>query len=186
MHRLIHQFYICLVAVSIIAAIGTPVRADDASDRQTHLNGGFYLLHKLSDDESQLPLLLIIKHAPPQIKTYADQISKTGKETMAAIERLQKSDSSLQFDKNPLPKIEQQVRDSIQADKQHQLLFGTSGSDFVRALLITQIEASNYATNIAKVLADQEKDPDTVKVLRHISAQWLDRREEAFRLLSDY
>jgi hypothetical protein len=160
--------------------------ASEASLRQEKLNGGYYLLHHVASDETQVPLLLIIKTAPPALKDYADQISRTGKETVAALERMQQGDASLQFDKNPLPQIEQDVRDSIKADKQHQLLFGTKNSEFVRALLISQIEASTYALNLGKVLADQENDPDRVKTLRHLSAKWLERRNEAFRILRDY
>ena len=67
----------------------TPIRADGASNRQEKLTGGYFLLHQLSEDEAQVPLLLDVKHAPAEIITYADQISKTAKETVAALERLQ-------------------------------------------------------------------------------------------------
>ena len=99
--------------------------AGEAALHQEKLNGGYYLLHHLASDEDQVPLLLVIKTAPPAVKDYADRISRTGKETLAALERMQQGDISLQFDKNPLPQIEQDVRDSIKADKQHHLLFGT-------------------------------------------------------------
>jgi hypothetical protein len=163
-----------------------PVWANEASDRQVKLNGGYFLLHQLSEDEAQLPLLLDVKHAPAEIVTYTDQISRTAKETVAALDRMQEHDPLIQFDRNPLPQIEQDTRDSIKADKQHQLLFGTSDSEFVRALLVAQIEASAYARNLSKVLAQQETDPDRVKTLRHISAKWQGLRNEAFRILRNY
>ena len=150
------------------------------------LNGGYYLLHHVSADEAQLPLLLDFKHAPPEISDFADQISKTAKKTVAVLEHLQEGDASIRFDRNPLPQIEQDVRDSIKAEKQHTLLFGTSNSAFVRALLVSQIEASTYAMNIAKVLAGEETDSDRARALRHLSAEWDRRRMEAVRLLGDY
>lgn len=163
-----------------------PGRGGETLDRQQKLNGGYYLLHKLSEDETQVPLLLIVKHAPKEISGYADQISKTAKQSLASLEHLQQDDSSIQFDRNPLPQIEQDTRASIKADKQHQLLFGTTDSEFVRALLVSQIEACTYGINLSKVLAEQETDPDRVKTLRHISAKWLDMRNEAFRILRNY
>jgi len=172
--------------LSVLGISVTLARADEKAARTEKLNGGYYLLYHVSEDESQLPLLLLVKHAPPDIKTYADDISKSGKETVAALERLQKGDSSLRFDRNPLPRIEQDVRDSIKADKQHQLLFGTSDSEFVRALLVSQVEASTYAGNLSEVLAEQETDPDRVKTLRRLSAKWLGMRDRAFRLLRNY
>jgi hypothetical protein len=155
-------------------------------DKQAKLNGGYYLLHKLAADESQLPLILDIKHSPPELSPYADQISKMGKETVKTIEDFHEHNPDLKFDRNPLPAIEQDTRDSIKDDKQHQLLFGTHDSEFVRALLVSQIEATTYGTNLCKVLADQEPDPGRAKVLTRLGAKWLDLRSKAYNLLRNY
>ena len=163
-----------------------PTWGDGPSDHQGKLNGGYFLLHQLADDEAQLPLLLDVKHSPAEITAFADQISKTAKETVADLDRLQESDPSIRFDRNPLPQIERNVRASIKDDKQHQLLFGTTDSEFVRALLVAQIEASSYALHLNKVLADQETNPDKAKTLRHLSAKWLAIRNKAFRILRNY
>jgi hypothetical protein len=164
----------------------TPTRGSDVSDHQNYLNGGYYLLHHLCEDEAKLPLLLDVKTAPPEIKSYADHISKAAKETIADLEHMQETDACLKFDKNPLPRIERDVRESIQADKQHQLLFGTSGAEFARALLVSQAEASAYALNLAKVLSQQENEPDRVKTLQHISVKWRTIHQETMRLLRNY
>jgi hypothetical protein len=184
-HRLIANLIpldllICFLSVSCVL---TPTRGSETSEHRDYLNGGYYLLHHLCEDEAKLPLLLDVKDAPPEIEKYAVHISKTAKESIAALERLQENDPDLNFDKNPLPRIERDVRESIQADKQHQLLFGTTGAEFVRALLVSQVEASSYALNLAKVLSQQEKNPDRVKTLQHISVQWRAIHEEAMRLL---
>ena len=184
-HRLIANLIpldllICFLSVSCVL---TPTRGSETSEHRDYLNGGYYLLHHLCEDEAKLPLLLDVKDAPPEIEKYAVHISKTAKESITDLERLQENDPHLNFDKNPLPRIERDVRESIQADKQHQLLFGTTGAEFVRALLVSQVEASSYALNLAKVLSQQEKNPDRVKTLQHISVQWRAIHEEAMRLL---
>jgi hypothetical protein len=171
---------VCFLSVSCVV---TPTAGSEISDRRDYLNGGYYLLHHLCEDEAKLPLLLDVKDVPPEIESYADHISKMAKETIADLERMQESDTRLKFDKNPLPRIERDVRESIQADKQHQLLFGTTGAQFVRALLVSQAEASSYALNLAKVLSRHEKDPDRVKALLHISLKWRAIHQEAMRLL---
>jgi len=177
------SFFCFLIFLLFAANLICPA---EPSEKQAKLNGGYYLLHKLGDDESQLPLLLDLKHAPPEVSPYADQISKMGKETMKTIEGFQDHDPALQFDRNPLPAIEQDTRASIKDDKQHQLLFGTHDSEFVRALLVSQIEATSYATNLCKVLADQESDPARAKTLARLGAKWLDLRSKAFELLRHY
>jgi hypothetical protein len=177
------QFLFFFAATFFLA---NPGRAGDADHQQNYLNGGYYLLHKLGSDEDQVPLLMDLKHAPKEIAVYADRMSQTGKETMAQIERIQQKHPATAFDKNPLPAIEQDTRDSIKADKQHQLLFGTKDTEFVRAFLISQIEASTYGMSLAKVLAAGEQNPATVHALQHLAAQWLQRRDEAFQILRNY
>lgn len=178
-----YSFPFLLVLLWGIFTTLAPAKTPAISERQDKLNGGYYLLHHLCENESNLPLLLAVKHAPPDIVDYADKISKTAKESLIVLNRMQEGDRHLKFDKNPLPSIEQDVRESIHDDKQHQLLFGTTGSEFVHALLVSQVEASTYALNLAKVLADQEKDSDRVAMLQRISAKWLALRDESYHLL---
>jgi hypothetical protein len=166
-----------------LVSIATPARGSDASEHQDYMNGGYYLLHQICSDEASLPMIFIVKDAPPEIEDYAKHVSQTAKETLTELERMQKANPRINFDKNPLPPFERDVRDSIKDGKQNQLLFGTSGPQFVQALLIAQIEASNYALNLAKVLSEGEKDPDRAKVLKRISAKWQTIREESSRLM---
>jgi hypothetical protein len=148
-------------------------------------NQGYYLLHKLSDDESQLDLILIAKDTTPEVASYLKRVSKTAVETLEALDQLKAHDKALDWDKNPLPEFERDVRGAIHDEKQHQLLFGTKGAEFARAILVSQIEATTYALNIAKVLADQETNAHRVKILRHLSEQWQTRQHEAYQLLRE-
>ena len=154
------------------------------SEHQDKLNGGYYLLHHLCEDESRLPMLSFIKTTPRDVADYVNRISQTAKESLASLEQIQDQNPAIQFDKNPLPPIERDVRESIHDAKQHQLLFGTTDAAFVRALLVSQIEASSYALNLSKVLADQETDPSRVKMLQRMSAKWLLIQNEAYRRLN--
>jgi hypothetical protein len=181
-----HGLFVLLVGLISGGLLSLPLHSSDSAAHVQKLNGGYFLLHALMHDESQVPLLLDIKDAPPEIGSFAVEIGKTGKADLAELERLQDRDPAIRFDQNPLPAIEQETRDSIKSDKQHQLLFGTKDSEFVRRFLLSQTEASTYALNLAKVLADQETDPDRSRVLRHISTQWLAIREKDFRILRNY
>jgi hypothetical protein len=161
------------------------VRGNEASERQDNLNGGYYLLHHLCNDESQLPMLAAIKSTPPEIVIYVDRIAKMAKASAATLDGMHDRHPAIRFDKNPLPPFERDVRESISDEKQHQLVLGTSGAAFVHALLLSQIEASTYALNIAKVLADQEKDPKRIIALKHIQEQWKLIQDEGYRHLKE-
>jgi hypothetical protein len=153
---------------------------------QHERNGGYYLLHKLSDDESHLPLLLLIKSCPKEVHEFADKISSNAKENMAVLDRIRSHDPSMSYDENPLPQFEQDIRASIKEEKQHQLLFATSGPAFVRALLISQSEATKYGANITKVLAEDEPDPDRAATFRRLSAKWERLYDEDFQMLGEH
>jgi len=150
----------------------------------SNLQVGFYLLHDVCHEESQVHLITMVKTTPGDLTDYVNHISRTADQTLAVIERLEKDDPSLRLDNNPLPPFEQEVRGSIRADKQHQLLFGVSGPSFTRALLLTQIEATNYILHIAKVLAGEDTDADRAHTLRKISGRWLTLRDRGVVLLN--
>jgi len=177
------RFFGTLIAVAI--GLGS-LKADSSSKPPSELNGGYYLLHHLAEEESKVSMLFIIKDAPDQIGAYSKQVSQTANDTLAALDRIQEKNPSIHMDQNPLPQIELDVRASIRDDKQQQLVFDTSGSEFVRVFLNTQIQASTYAINLTKVLADKETNPHRAQVLRNLSAQWQKARDNAFRLLRDY
>jgi hypothetical protein len=162
------------------------VRAhDEANDRQ-ELNAGFFLLHDLLQNEEGLPFLLDVKTSPPDVQDFAKKISQTAKVDLVTLDHMRAGDPAIKWDKNPLPKFEQDVRASITTEKEHQLLFGTRGPDFARALLISQAEATKYAANIAKVLAEREHDPAQVRDLQRMSDQWHALSDQTFRLLRNY
>jgi hypothetical protein len=160
--------------------------AEDQENHVAKLNGGYFLIHHLCDDEAKVPLLLDIKHAPPQLVSFADEVSRRAKKNLDALDQFQASDPAIRFDQNPLPAIERDTRESIKADKQHDLLFGTKDTEFVRAFLVAQLEASTYAKHLNKVLSEQETSPKRSHVLQRQSAEWSTVREHARNLLRDY
>ena len=175
-----------LCGLCLLVLVGTGVRADDSVSYRDNLNGGFFLLHDLLNDEHDVPILLDLKTAPQEIQDFAKKVSLTAEEGKAALDKMRDSDPKISWDKNPLPQIEQDVRASIKGEKQHQLLFGTKDSNFVRAFLVSQAEASMYASNIAKVMAQEDKNSRHTREFSHISERWHALYEEDFRLLRNY
>ena len=177
---------ITLFLTACTLAVTPLLQAGDQPSYRENLNGGFFLLHDLLDNEADVPLLLDLKTAPQEIQDFAKKISLTAKDGEAAMDKMRDADPRINWDKNPLPKIEQDVRASITEEKQHQLLFGTQGPDFVRAFLLSQAEASKYAANIAKVLAQQDKNAWHSREFSRISARWHALNEQDFQLLRNY
>jgi hypothetical protein len=147
-------------------------------------NNGYSLLHQLCDQEKPIDMILIVKTVPKDVAAFAHEVSKAAEANEELLEDLQDHDKAIRFDEGGLPQFEVDTRASIKADKQHMLLFGTTGSAFARALLVTQTEAGTYGMNLAKVLADAEPNPHRAAVLQKISASWEKIRDKAYRLLN--
>jgi hypothetical protein len=154
--------------------------ADDGT--AADLKAGFFLLHDVCHEESQVDMITIVKTTPSDVTDYVKRVAATAKGDLATIGRMEDRDEALRTDDSPLPPFEQKVRSAIRADKEHSLLFGTEGAAFARALLLTQIEAGNYIMHIAKVLADEDSSAYRTRKLLKISAQWEKLRDEGVRL----
>jgi hypothetical protein len=161
--------------------LSASVRADDS---QAYRNNGYSLLYQICDQEKPVDMILMVKTTPKDVADFIHEVAKAAKENEALLEDLQDHDKAIRFDRGGLPQFELDTRDSIKADKQHMLLFGTTNGAFNRALLVTQIEAGAYGMNLAKVLADAEPNPHRAAVLQKISARWGKIRDKAYRLLN--
>jgi hypothetical protein len=158
-----------------------PLRADDD---QSYRNNGYSLLHHLFDQEKSVELILVVKTAPKDVADFVHEVSQGAKDSLDSLDELRDHDKAIRFDEAGLPQFELDTRASIKGDKQHMLLFGTTGSAFARTLLVSQIEAGTYGMNLAKVLADAEPNPQRAAVLQKISARWGKIRDKAYRLLN--
>ena len=171
-------FLFSTLAVALLAT--APLRADVS---QRDLNYGYALLHHLCDQETQVSMIAIIKTTPPEVARLTKEISQSAKEDMANLDELADHNPAIHFGENGLPTIETQTRDLIEKEKQHLLLFGSKDTDFAKALVLSQIEASTYAENLAKALADDETNPHRAEVLRHIGSRWAAIKDKSYSLL---
>ena len=162
--------------------------AGDAPDssRQAKLDDGYSLLYKLMNDEKQVELILMVKTTPPKVGAFIKRISEQARDDVDLLDRFHTHDPHLRFDKVSLPQVELDVRASIRAEKQHNLLYGQTGDDFARYLLITQIEASSYASNLAKVLAATDPNAARVRALSKMAARWGTIRDGAYSQLKGF
>jgi hypothetical protein len=168
--------------LAALVLLALPLRAAD--DEAVYRTNGYSLLYKLCNQEKPVDMILIVKTTPKEIVDYLHQVSASARQDAAWLDELREHDKALTFDQPGLPPFEQDTRGSIQDDKEHLLLFGSKGSAFVRALLVTQIEAGTYGMNLAKVLAASEPVEKRAAVVRKIGDRWEKLRDRAYALLN--
>jgi coenzyme F420-reducing hydrogenase alpha subunit len=169
-----------LTSLALLGLAAIPLRADVS---QREMNYGYGLLHHLCDQETQVDLIMMVKTTPPDVAQLAKEVSKSAKEDMSILGDLADHDPAIHFGEQGLPEIETETRASIKDEKQHLLLFGTKGGDFAKTLVLTQIEASTYGENMAKVLANDETNPHRAEALRHIASHWETIKNKSYALL---
>jgi hypothetical protein len=159
-------------------------RLQAANDSEKEMRDGFFLIHNVCHEESQVHFITMMKTTPSYLVDYVTRISKLADDTLDTLDDMGDHDHALKSDDSPLPAFERAVRASISDEKRHDLLFGTKGPAFSRALILTQLDASNYIANMAKVLAEEDQDDRRASKFDKISRQWMAIRSEGILFLS--
>ena len=170
---------------SLLLGCSPPSSKSSTTRMEPQIQDGFFLLQDTCEREKQLHLLPFLKTTPPDIARYLDEISSAANSTIVTLNRLKSGDHSLDRESNPLPIVEQQVRTSFTKAAQEKVLFGTKGPDYVRALLVDQLQETIYIGNLAKVMSEDDKDADRADSFRALATKWFEIRDEGYRHLND-
>jgi hypothetical protein len=170
-----------LAAMALLGA-AVPAHAAGNPEDQSSLNDGYSTFYHFCDQESKLGLLFWIKTAPPKIADYARRISATAKDDMATLKQFGAADPAMRLNKVSLPSFERSVRESMDTDRNQQLLWGSSGAGFTQAVCLTQSEATNYGLHVAKILAATDPDPNRARAMKRIFDKWTALHAEAYSL----
>jgi hypothetical protein len=156
----------CRNAPSAAKKTDVPVEGTNsvaATDLKTHLRDNCAsLLLDLLNDEKNLDKLLIVKRESTGLNQLVKDISAAANAGAKKLEQLAIADHSLHLHAMALPSGEAATRDSISKAKASELLHA-KGPEFEFKILLTQIEALNYGTHLAKVAGENESRPDQAR-----------------------
>lgn len=142
------------------------------ADLQQHIrNNCASLLYDLLREEKNLSKILIIKRETKGLSELAKNISASARAGAKRLEQLAGTDKTLDLRVMGLPSGEVATRDAISKTKQRELL-GGKGEDFEFMLLLTQIEALNYAAHLAKVAGENESRPEHAQEFFAVSREF--------------
>jgi hypothetical protein len=121
-------------------------------------NNASSLLAQLLDEEKNVSKILIIKHASPEFSGLIKAISTAATDGGKRLKGLAQYDPTLDLTRQDLPAGEKASRDAEGKTEEYDLLF-SSGANFEFTLLLTQAQALDYGSHLAKVAADNCADP---------------------------
>lgn len=122
-------------------------------------NNAASLLADLLGQEKDVSKILIVKHPSPGIEKLIKAISKTADEGSNRLETLAKNDKALNLHALQLPPGETATRAAVSKTEEHELIL-TFGTTFELNLLLTQTEALNYGSHLAKIAAENAQSPE--------------------------
>lgn len=120
-------------------------------------NNAASLLVQLLDQEKNVSKVLIIKHGSPELSELIKAISAATADGSNRLKGLAKEHPTIDLGRQELPAGEMAARAAEGKAEEFELLF-SSGAKFEFALLLTQAQALNYGSHLAKVAADNSAD----------------------------
>src|SRR5580658_2022001 len=149
-------------------APATAGHTQPAEDKMQVRNNASSLLEQLLDEEKNVSKVLIIKHASRELSGLIKAISTAAADGAKRLKGLAQYDPTLDLRRQDLPVGEKASREAIAKTEEYDLLL-SSGADFEFTLLLTQAQALNYGSHLAKVAADNSADPRAVDAFRSMS-----------------
>jgi multidrug efflux pump subunit AcrA (membrane-fusion protein) len=144
-------------------------RHTEAADEKIQIrNNASSLLEQLLDEEKNVSKVLIIKHGSRELSGLIKAISTAAADGAKRLKALAQDDPTLDLRRQELPVGEKACRDAISKTEEYDLLL-SSGADFEFTLLLTQAQALNYGSHLAKVAANNSADPKEVDALLAMS-----------------
>jgi hypothetical protein len=163
-------FVCCLAFVTICAGTSgrqAPAAKDSAKDEgksEAHdkvetRNNAASLLADLFHEEKNVDKILIIKHNSESFSQLVKAISKTAADGEGKLEELAKDDKTLNLHALELPPGEKATRAAISKTKEKEMVF-TSGETFRLNLMLSQTDALDYGSHLAKIAAENSSSPE--------------------------
>ncbi|MGA2582728.1 MAG: hypothetical protein ABSG31_05575 [Tepidisphaeraceae bacterium] len=134
-------------------------------------NEGYSLLYQLMSDNSRVGDIFIIKKADAPVGDLVKQIGYACQLAKKQMDDFPKSDKRIEYDVLDLPTIEQNQRDLTAQIDQKELL-GSSGKIFELRLVLTQVDSTRYAAELAQALLAIDDDPARKMFLTSLNQQF--------------
>lgn len=163
-----------------IACSGTKAQKSDppkevstAANKAETRNNAASLLKDLLNQEKNADKILIIKHNSPELGHLMKAISKTAGDGEDELVALAKDDKTLNLHAVQLPPGEVATRAAITKTKEHEMLF-SSGETFELDLLLSQTDALDYGSHLAKIAAENAATPEQERRFHSLDVQLSD------------
>jgi hypothetical protein len=169
------SFFALSAAMSGCQPSRRPVlREERESSVEEKLSHGYALLYELMADEGNAEKIFVLKKASERTKSMVRVISAVSREAKTRLESFAAADPALKLDRSSLPEVEAGTRKAISKATAKRLLLG---ADFEVRFLNSQAKAAQYASYLARTLAEEDHHPER--------REWLEKVGSVFERLEE-
>lgn len=180
-----------LVLGLVLAASGcqAPQRAATAEpgERDRALSEGYALLHGLLDQNRRVDQAprIPFRSVSDETADLLERIARACADGAQRVRRAAEGSARIGLDEDGLPAVERATRDAIAATNRRELLGGDRAM-FELNLLLSQAEATRYASHLARALAARENDSRRRAMLEQLAETFEALRVEVVARLIDH
>lgn len=183
-----HLVPVVVAGAALLAAAPAAAESEAADTRE--LSHGYAMFHLAASRLSHIDKALWLKAEPETVTDLLEALATTMGELVASLEGYQDTPPAIRLDDTGLPRLEVEKRQSVYLARGLELgtpIFGRTGTDFERTLLLSLSAAINQQVHLLKVMQDDEPAEPRKAWLRDAHAQ-LKALYERFveRLDADY
>jgi hypothetical protein len=158
----------------------TDMAAANAKGTQAEQDAGYTLLRDVLVDERKVRQIFALKDASDPTRKLIEEISGLAETSLHQLDGLAKQKPTVRLNTPSLPPIEAKTRIAVYSKTTEELL-EKEGQEFEMALLLTQVEALGYMSNLTVVLAQGEGNPHRIKFLNQLSQKSFKLREKVVK-----
>lgn len=131
------------------------------------LNQGYSLLYQAVSTMKLAHTVLLVKSESTRTERVVTDITDYAGTMTDRLAALPAAYPNLRIDLQPLPEIERRTQVAIVKDRLISFapVVGRSGADFERSLLLTLVGALHQISSLCRVMAEQEPNPDRLRLL---------------------
>lgn len=156
---------------------------DDGASHSAQQDAGYTLLLSLLEDESRVDGILIIKSLPEPVVDLVKTISEQSRSGVRRITDTLQDPPVVTPGNDGLPRVEVEARARIRQWTTMSLLTG-SGTELVRALLVSQLQAVDSIRALCEALIEEEASTARRAALEQVLESFTGIRSRTWDLLA--
>jgi hypothetical protein len=174
------------IVLVVLAIAGCGLRQKPLPERDAGrrtISEGYSILYYAVSEQKWLSKILLLKPKSDALKRLVERTSKYSGELQGKLEELAKQYPAIHLGPPPPSEIEQRARQSEYKEQLKEILFGTSGRESERLLLLSQYTVLDQLRHLARVMVEAETEANRRAFWKGVQDEFEEEHRQVVDLL---